>query len=79
MEEQKDIAMILLMHTIKWIDKAWFGCAWRSSKGSHRGVMEVEWSTKPLGLFLCHVVCDELNIVCVLIRVLPHEPSKNYL
>jgi hypothetical protein len=27
MEEQKDIAMILLMHTIKWIDKAWFGCA----------------------------------------------------
>jgi hypothetical protein len=27
MEEEKDIDMILLMHKIKWIDQAWFGCA----------------------------------------------------
>jgi hypothetical protein len=34
----------------------------------------VEWWTKPLDFSLCHVVrCDELYVVCVLIRVLHDE------
>jgi hypothetical protein len=32
---------------------------------SHLGVMEMEWTTKPIVVFLCHyVVCDEL---CMLV------------
>jgi hypothetical protein len=36
--------------------------------------VEEEWPRKPLGLSLCHVVCDELIIACVLICVLQDEP-----